>query len=146
MASKKKAVVKKKSVAVAKPAHRESELLVTLDRVIAFLDHATTALNRMEAAVKGLAANSVVTPTPVTHSRSEERRVAVQTATVKEEEVAPVEHTASYNIVMKKLPLTADHEAVDLLAGQIKQSTKLTREEKVELLEACTARKNLIPF
>ena len=151
MKAKKKAGASTKKPVVAS-APKQSELLVTLDRVIAFLDHATVALNNHSSTVKGLV--DALARTPVAPSRSEERRVAVQTATPKIEysnqrmidDEAPVEHTASYNIVMKKLPVLVDHEAIDLLVGQIKGSVRLTKEEKVELLEACAARKSLVPF
>ena len=141
MKAKKKAGASTKKPVVAS-APKQSELLVTLDRVIAFLDHATVALNNHSSTVKGLVdalARTPVAAAPVVRLRSEVQQTA---APVKEE----VEHTASYNIVMKKLPVLVDHEAIDLLVGQIKGSVRLTKEEKVELLEACAARKSLVPF
>lgn len=139
VAVQKTAVVKKPVREVQKAPL--SDMLVTLDRVIAFLDHATTALNKMNSTMEnfsrmtaGVAVEKVLA------------KEAVATPVKKEEVAAPVEHTPSYEIVMKKLPLCNAHDAVDILIGQINNSTKLRADEKVDLLERCQARKDLIPF
>lgn len=181
MSVKSKKVIAKKSTpakqASKKPVREVQkaplgEVLVTLDRVIAFLDHATTALNANTAELKSLKAEvnrieisgtpsarevgaaiarEIVTPTAtvVTEVRAATREEAREVnAVIKDARppVAEVEHTPSYEIVMKKLPLCADHEAVEIIIGQINRSEKLRADEKPDLLARCQARKDIIPF
>ena len=123
------------------------DVLVALDRVIAFLDHATTALNAQSAEFRALKLECAnfksVSAAPIIRTNAEVEAAIVKKAP---EVAAPVEHTPSYEIVMKKLPLCASHEAVVILRGQIENSTKLRADEKVELLKNCKAREDLIPF
>lgn len=142
--------------AVAKKPVREvqkaplGELLVALDRVVTFLDHAVTALNAQSIEFRALKLECANLKSAPTHGGIG----ASPVVSVKKDPVetpppaAPseVEHTASYNIATKKMIAATSHEVIEIVLEQVNASTKLTKEEQVELRKFAAERKNEIPF
>lgn len=128
------------------------EVLVTLDRVIAFLDHATVALNSQATAMTALqrliesANKTQITGKPTEPVAPVVSKPAAVVAPVAPKVEATADHTASWGTVKNKLVQLTTHEAIDILMGQIERSTILRADEKEELKGDCLARKELTPF
>ena len=161
MAAKKKTVQKKVAVAAVvmktpsnkKPVEKASlsDLVVAIDRLNVFLDAAIKAYDRNTAQMERVerALNDEVNigvPMKVEATLATGRAIVKELVEPDEKEEEEVEHTPSYNIVIKKMKEAATQDAIDILRGQVDLSKKLTSAEQIVLRTKLAVRKQELPF